>query len=348
MLRHGDAANIGAAFPAAQRAAIRAAILAGEVATTSFPARRGWGLARAGRRAGRSRVAVPAIAVLACALAAVAIALVSRSTPSAPRAKGTHPVIHASPVSFRYPTRGPDSGDIVATVTNPFAAQSSLDAAFRAAGLDITVSLVPASPSAVGTVVEISEPSSGPEIGTLTGGSCVTGGGGPGNCPVGLRIPRQFAGSGSIVLGRPAKPGEAYESTNSAFAPGELLHCSGLIGTTVATALPELATRGVSVQWQSPVSTATPRSTTTPVATTTATNTTTTSTDTATTSTTASGTSSTSSASGVHGEGNPPPGAYRIVDGIPIRSGVVMLETQAGALSTTQLAQETRMYSAGC
>ena len=342
MLRHGDAANVGELFPAARRAAIRSAILAGEAArpTTPLPAARAWGFVRAGRRRRRARVAVAGLVVLACTLA-VTLAVLDSSTPSARRANPTGPVIHASPVSFRYPTRGPDSGDIVATVVDPFAAQSSLDAAFRAAGLDITVGLVPASPSAVGTVVEISEPSSGPQIQTLTGGTCVTGGGGPGNCPVGLKIPRGFAGSGSIVLGRPAKAGEAYESTNSAFAPGESLHCSGLIGTSVAAALPKLAARGITVQWQPEVSPAAPQPAGSPVATSTVT-------DTTTTSATATSASTTSSASGVQANGGPPPGDYRVVDGDPIKLGVVMLQTQADALSPTQLAQETQMYSAGC
>jgi len=172
--------------------------------------------------------------------------------------------------------------------------------------------------------------------------SCVTGGGGPGNCPVGLKIPREFAGSGSIVLGRPAKAGEAYESTNSAFAPGESLHCSGLIGETVATALPKLAARGITVQWPAQASSAPSQPATTPFPATTATDTATT------TSTTATSTSATSSGSGVQGAGTPAPGTYRIVDGTPIKLGVVMLQTQPDTLSPKQLAQETHTYSAGC
>ena len=355
LLRHRDAANVGEVFPAAQRAAIRGAILAREAAAPTTTRRSASGLMRAGPRPRRARVALAVLAVLACTLAAVTLAVLDASTPHARRGNPGGPVIHASPVSFRYPTNGPDSGDIVATVVDPFAAQSSLDAAFRAAGLDIAISLVPASPSAVGTVVEISEPSSGPQIETLTGGTCVTGGGGPGNCPVGLKIPRGFAGSGSIVLGRPAKAGEDYESTNSAFAPGESLHCSGLIGTTVAAALPKLAALGISVQWQPQASTAPPQPASTPVATSTVTDTTTTSATDTSTSTTSSGTTSagtksstTSSASGVQSEGTPPAGSSHIVDGDPIKLGVVMLQTQADALSPTKLAQETHMYGGGC
>lgn len=196
----------------------------------------------------------------------------------------------------------------------------------------------------MGTVVEISEPSRGPQIETLTGGSCVTGGGGPGNCPIGLKIPRKFTGSGAITLGRPAKPGEAYESTNSAFAPGESLHCSGLIGETVAAATPTLTARDITVRWQPQTSVAAPQPATAPVATSTATATTSTTTmDTSTTSTT-----STSSAAGAQGETSPPQRSYHIVDGDPIKPGVVILQTQADPLTPAQLAQDAHMYGAGC
>src|SRR5579863_4187636 len=272
-LRHGDATSVEEIFPATLRSSMLAAIVAGEAVGSAAGRPRGI-RARAfdrWRRPGRRVALASCAAFMACALA-VALVIAEQAGPAA---TPSPPAIHASVVSFRYPTRGPDKGWITATVTDPFAAQSSLDEAFRAAGLDIAVSLVPASPSAVGTVVEISEPSSGPQIETLTGGTCVTGGGGPGNCPVGLKIPRGFAGSGSIVLGRPAKAGEAYESTNSAFAPGESLHCSGLIGTTVATALPKLAARGITVQWRVQVPAAAPQpASSTPVTTSTVTDTT--------------------------------------------------------------------------
>jgi len=341
-LRHADAARVDETFPAARRAAIQAAILAaGPAAPATPPARRLRRMAGARRRPARTRVAVPAFAALiAGGVAAVTLAVVT-STPTASRTDSS-PVIHASPVSFRYPMRGPDSGDIIATVTDPFAAQSSLDAAFRAAGLDITISLVPASPSAVGTVVEISEPSSGPQIETLTGGPCVTGGGGPGNCPIGLKIPRDFTGSGSIALGRPVKPGEAYVSTNSAFAPGESLHCSGLIGATIAAAMPKLAARGITVQWQLPVP-ASAAAGAAPAPVTSPTDTTAASTNTSTTATT----TSTSSSAGASDAG-PPSSSYHIANAIPIRPRVVMLVTQADPLSAAESAQDARMYGAGC
>jgi hypothetical protein len=346
-LRHGDATSIEDVFPAALRASVFAAIVAGDSvgsATGIRQRRRTRSLERWRRPRGRVAFASCA-AFLACALA-VALAIAEQPGRSA---SPTPPRIHASVVSFRYPTRGPDEGYITATVTDPFAAQSSLDTAFRAAGLDITVSLVAASPSAVGTVVEISEPSNGPQIKALSGGTCVTGGGGPGNCPVGLKIPRDFTGTGSVTLGRPAKPGEDYESTNSAFAPGERLHCSALIGATVATAQSVLASRGMTAQWQPTQTSAGPKPATSPAATATATNSTsTTASDTSSASTSETTTSSTSSSGGPAGSATPPPSGYHVLDGIPIRSGVVLLLTQKAPIPASVLAQDSQMFDAGC
>ena len=199
-------------------------------------------------------------------------------------------------------------------------------------------------------MVEISEPSNGPQIGTLFGGSCVTGGGGPGHCAIGLKIPRDFTGAGSVTLGRPAKPGEAYESTNSAFAPGESLHCSALIGKTVAAAKPELGARGITVDWR-PSTSSSPPPAIAPVPTSTSmTATSTTATDTTETSTTETSTTSASKAGGgvVSGTGSAGLANQYVVDGDPISAGVVMLQTQAQPRSPSQIAQATQTYDAGC
>jgi hypothetical protein len=143
--------------------------------------------------------------------------------------------------------RAAADGDIVATVTDPFAAESRLKAAFVEHGLDITVNLVPVSPSLVGTVVYTSDNGGPSAIQPLQGGRCVTAGGG---CAIGLKIPATFTGKGYVTLGRPAKPEEAYESQASAFAPGEALHCSRLLGARVATALPVLQAHNLSVEWR--------------------------------------------------------------------------------------------------
>ncbi len=270
LLRHPDAVRVDEVFAASRQEAILAAVLAGPRTGTRSPRL-------------RLRVAVPASLGLAAAALAAVLIFVLRSAPA----------VQAAGVSFHYPKAGPDSGYIIARVTDPFAAQASLDAAFRQAGLDIQVTLVAASPSAVGTVVEISEPSNGPEIDALTGGTCVTGGGGPGECPIGVKIPRDFTGSGYITLGRPAKPGEDYESSNSAFAPGESLHCSGLVGKTYAQAQPVLASLGITVE-------------------------------------------------------RPPAASDYIVDAVPIREGVVLLDTQSSPPSASDLASQSLLYDAGC
>jgi hypothetical protein len=338
-LRHRDTAQVERLFPPARREAMLAAIYAAGAAAPAPSAAARWGAVL------RRRPRVLAVAGLAaCGLAAALIGALASAPAVAP---SSHPNGgRVSVVSFRYPKHGPDSGYIVATVTDPFAAQSSLDAAFKAAGLDISVSLVAASPSAVGTVVEISEPSSGPQIESLTGGSCVTGGGGPGNCPIGLKIPRDFTGQGSVTIGRPARPGEAYETTNSAFAPGESLHCSGLIGATVATALPKLRALGITAQWRTPVSqpARAGQPVTTPVPASTTSMTSTTSSDTTETTTS----SSSSSSDAAAGSATPPPAGYHIVDGDPVSAGVVILLAQPGALTPAALAQSAQMYSGGC
>jgi hypothetical protein len=133
-------------------------------------------------------------------------------------------------------------------VRNPLADQASYNAEFKAHGLDITLSLVPVSPSLVGTVVEVS--TSGPDgdsITTITAkGRCWTGGGGS-ECPVGLKVPVGYHGQASFVFGRAAQRGEQYESTTSASAPGEVMHGLNYVGKRVSTVRAMLATRHVTV-----------------------------------------------------------------------------------------------------
>lgn len=130
-------------------------------------------------------------------------------------------------------------------VRNPVADPERYRAEFKAHGLDITLHLVPASPSIVGTVVEFS--TSKPGITPITAtGKCVTGGGGN-ICPVGLRIPLDYRGQADLVFGRAAGPGERYESTAAATAPGEVMHGLHFQGRTVAAVLAMLRKRHVTV-----------------------------------------------------------------------------------------------------
>ncbi len=182
--------------------------------------RRPWALPRLG-----VGVAVAAALVVAAVLAATAL----RS-----------PSVAAAGVHFRR-----SHGFIVARITDPAASAAALRQAFAEEGLNIHLSLIPVSPSLVGTVVYIGEDGGG--IQAIQGGPCVTGGGG---CPVGLRIPADYAGEAYITLGREAQAGESYGSTASAFAPGEPLHCTGLVGKPVAVAQRELARRGLTAEWR--------------------------------------------------------------------------------------------------
>jgi hypothetical protein len=141
---------------------------------------------------------------------------------------------------------------IVARVADPEATKQEVEDAFAERGLDVRAILVPASPSLVGTVGAVYPMGptgpSGIEI-LFEEGACFTPGGGF-QCPVGVKVPTDFAGLLTIEIGRLAAPGEPYSMGTEAFAPGEALHCSGVRGETVREALPVLADRGVRVIWR--------------------------------------------------------------------------------------------------
>ncbi len=176
---------------------------------------------------------IGATTLLACATLATLLATGSAVSPAPADAVA----FHTSP-----------SGDLLASITDPFATRTRLNAAFAKQGLHITILLIPVSPSAVGRVVYMSLSSSrGPQIEPLREGDHCTPG--DADCAIGLRIPKGFTATATIGLGRPARPGETYESSGSAFAVGELLHCSGLLGATVAQALPALERHKLTIQW---------------------------------------------------------------------------------------------------
>lgn len=139
---------------------------------------------------------------------------------------------------------------VVATITDPFAAQDELRAAFASRGLDIDVRLVPVSPSMVGTVISMSgsaQKGGAGAIRTLADASQQAPGGPQ---QIGLRVPGDFEGHADITLGRPAKPGEVYQSAGDAFSPGEVLHASGLKGMRVSDAVTKLEALGLTAVWR--------------------------------------------------------------------------------------------------
>jgi hypothetical protein len=149
----------------------------------------------------------------------------------------------AAPISFVA-----KDGYIFARVTDPYASKAELDAAFAQHGFDITVTLVPASPSVVGMVPSIGG-AQNHQIKTYYDPSCYTEGGG--HCPTGILISEDFAGKAWIDIGRPAQPGERYSTYNNAFMPGEPLHCTNLPGMTVDQATPILNDLGIHPIWRS-------------------------------------------------------------------------------------------------
>lgn len=239
-LRPVDAGRVDELFPHGRRRELFQQIVSSERPITSVFARPR--LARSRRaRSWSSTIRWAGRPALISTLGAAVVTAVA-ATLLVP-GSAVRPQSAAGAVAFRTAA----DGDIVATVTDPFAAESRLKAAFAEHGLHITVKLVPVSPSLVGTVVYTSDNGGASAIHPLQGGRCVTGGGA---CSIGVKIPATFTGKGYITLGRPAKPGETYESQASAFAPGEALHCSRLLGARVATAVPVLRAHNLSVEWR--------------------------------------------------------------------------------------------------
>lgn len=182
----------------------------------------------------------PIVAGIAAAGLVVAV-LAGPGQRVGPPAKGTAKV-QATLLSFAR-----HGGYIDVIVRNPLADAKRYRAEFAKYHLDISLSLVPASPSLVGTLVYESAPASGPQIEPITAkGKCWTGGGGN-VCPVGVRVPLGFRGAATLVFGRAARPGEVYETTAPASAPGEVMHGLHFVGKTVAEVLVMLAPRHVTV-----------------------------------------------------------------------------------------------------
>lgn len=172
-------------------------------------------------------------------LAAAAIAVTSLDSPAGQPATRHHPKpVAGATVAAQVLSFTKDGGYIDVIVRDPLADPARYREEFRAHGLDITLKLVPASPSIVGTLIYMD--------GALTPitakGKCFTGGGGD-MCPVGVRVPLDYKDPANLVFGRAARPGEQYESTADASAPGEALHGLKITGQRVSTVLAWLKQR---------------------------------------------------------------------------------------------------------
>jgi len=185
---------------------------------------------------GKRRLAFAGLA--AAATVAVAIALTLPSVARTPSQR------HPNTVELVAFSRS--GGNIVAAITDPLAAASQLDAVFRSHGIDISVQVLPVSPSLVGSIVSVSSPTS-VNIAPIHAGACLAGGT---QCVVRLVIPEGFHGPADVSVGRAAQPGEHYASADDSFGPGEALHCSGILNNTVRFATQALNAKGLTAEWR--------------------------------------------------------------------------------------------------
>ncbi|GAA0283720.1 hypothetical protein GCM10009527_094790 [Actinomadura nitritigenes] len=211
--------------------------------------------AAAPRRRARRRLTVglPLLAT-GVAAAAVAAALVTQSggsgnpgrDPGRPAPSGsTHGRVQlAAALSFT-----PKGGHIDVRIRDPYADPARYKQEFAAHGLHVSLSLVPVSPSIVGTVV-MEDTSEGTRPGDVSEirvkGACEVASGGD-DCTVGVRIRKGYTGTATIVFGRAARHGEQYESSAQATARGEAMHGMTYRGRHVSEVLAALAKRKVTV-----------------------------------------------------------------------------------------------------
>jgi hypothetical protein len=184
------------------------------------------------------------------AAAAVASVLVAQSGSSggpgrpAPSGSAHGRVQLAAALSF---TR--KGGYIDVRIRDPFADPARYRQEFAAHGLDVSLKMVPASPTAVGTVV-MEGTSEGTRPGDVTEirekGACEVASGGD-DCTVGVRIRIGYKGSAEIAFGRAARPGEQYETSSRPDARGEVMHGMAYRGRRVSEVLAGLAKRKVTV-----------------------------------------------------------------------------------------------------
>jgi hypothetical protein len=192
------------------------------------------------RRVRSARVLIAA--AVATLIAVVAVVSQSAVSPSKAKAAGIHFVR--------------SGGYVYATIDDPSAPVASMQAAFDEANLNITVSVLPSSPSIAGTIGFMDVPPSfepiyGPKDSCLSDGALTDAGELIyTRCVIGMRVPTDFSGAASIQVNGTPPAGQPYETGGDPFAPGEVLHCSDVhVGMTVADAAPILQRLGVTPIW---------------------------------------------------------------------------------------------------
>ncbi|WP_432536507.1 hypothetical protein [Kineococcus arenarius] len=159
---------------------------------------------RAARRAGRLPVRRLALG-LAVAGAVAGVVVLGPGEPGTPAG----PAVAAAGVTFSADGGG---GALLAEITDPEASAAAMTAAFAQRGLDIRVTLVPAAPELVGTVVmTASDPALGSIEAVAPRAGCVTAGGAP--CATAVQVSAGFSGVGEVSIGRAPHAGEQIVSS---------------------------------------------------------------------------------------------------------------------------------------
>ncbi|OLT28268.1 hypothetical protein BJF83_15900 [Nocardiopsis sp. CNR-923] len=119
-----------------------------------------------------------------------------------------------------------DDGLVVAEVLDPTADAERYAAEFAEHGLDVDLRFVPASPTLEGTLVYMDGDTAGEEtdnrqVEVIESSECTIVSGGA--CPVGVKIPQDYADPIELVFGRKAQPDEQYDSSNAPTEAGEAL-----------------------------------------------------------------------------------------------------------------------------
>ncbi|MBB5083213.1 hypothetical protein [Nonomuraea endophytica] len=176
---------------------------------------------------GRKRITLPGIATVAAAALAAAWFLGPAAQPAAAldiRREGDHYVIE---------------------VKDLYADPGKYQEQLRAAGLNISLRVIPSSPGSVGQIFPTTE--DGPEPRYLTEFEQIQGTGTcrkVDGCPIGIKIPASFRGTADITLGREARPGEEVQSGGPFDAPDEPMNCVPYLNKSVAEVRGLLAQRG--------------------------------------------------------------------------------------------------------
>jgi hypothetical protein len=187
----------------------------------------------------RPRIALPLVAALA--MTAVALSWILPGL-------GTRPASAALDIRR-------EGGYYVVTVRDIFASPQLYQAQLRSKHLDITLRVVPVSPSVEGGIfpqfekryigLTSEEITRRPDLiaPIHTPGACTF----EPRCTIGVKIPVGYQGHADIRLGRKGRPRERYEGFGQLSNPGEPLQCRKFVNKTFDQVRAMLGARGVTI-----------------------------------------------------------------------------------------------------